>query len=176
MPVANSDHALTKCPLFRGMTASERQEIFGLLETKIYSPAQTILEEGESFQYIWIVLKGRCQVIKTRKTGTEHELAVLEPYGVFGEMSFFNPAPHSASVRALTDVEVSRLSRESYDRLLRMDSVAAYKLSHNTMGVLVDRLRRMDNWACDLVEKTEAAVPHEELLEFQAKLYTGWQF
>ena len=84
------------------MTVPERHELIAMLENKSYTPGEMIQAEGESFQHIWIVLKGRCQVVKKTKLGEDKELTVLEPCGVFGEMSFFNPGPHSASVRALT--------------------------------------------------------------------------
>src|SRR5579872_1405105 len=105
---AHSDATLAKCQLFRGMNVSERHEFLAMLEGKSYAHGTTILEEGESFQFVWVILKGRCQVVKKSRSGEERELWVLEPGGVFGEMSFFNPAPHSATVRALSDVEVVR--------------------------------------------------------------------
>ena len=170
-----SDTALAKCSLFRGMSVHERQELLGMLEAKSYSPGEMILAEGESIQYVWIVLKGRCQVVKKAESG-EKELSILEPFGVFGEMSFFHPAPHSASVRALSHTEVVRLAREKYDHLLRGGSLAAYKLAFNTMGVLIERLRRMDDWIAERMERNNAPEHHEEWMDFQSKLYTGWTF
>ncbi len=176
MPAALSDNTLAKCTLFRGMNAAERQELQGLLDGKVYPPGAMILEEGESFQHICIVLNGRCQVVKKAKSGEEKELWVLEPGGVFGEMSFFNPAPHSASVRALSQVDVMRLPRDKYDHLLRGGSLAAYKLAFNTMGVLIERLRRMDDWIAERFERNNAPAHKEEWMDFQSKLYTGWTF
>ena len=172
-----SEAALAKCPLFRGLAASERQELLALLEPRSYRPGETILAEGESIQFIWIVLQGRCRVVKHGSSGDEKELAVIEPGGVFGEMSFFNPAPHSATVQALSSVEVVRLPRGQYDKLLQGGSLAAYKLAFNTMGVLADRLRRMDDWIAERLERNNNAPEHhEEWKEFRSKLYTGWTF
>ncbi len=173
---ALSDATLAKCSLFRGMNVGERHELLALLDGKSYAPGMTILEEGESFQFVWIILKGRCQVVKKTRAGEEKELWILEPYGVFGEMSFFNPAPHSATIRALSDVEVVRLPREKYDHLLRTGSLAAHKLAFNTMGVLIERLRRMDEWIAERIEGDNAPVHKEEWMDFQSKLYTGWTF
>jgi CRP/FNR family transcriptional regulator, cyclic AMP receptor protein len=170
------DAAISKCTLFRNMSAAERQELLGLLESKSYAPGETILSEGESFQFIWVVLHGRCQVVKSTGPESEKELAILEACGVFGEMSFFNPGPHSATVRALTDVEVVRLSRENFDTLIRAGSLAAYKLAFNTMGVLIERLRTMDEWLVQRREKSNGAEHHEEWMDFHSKLYNGWQF
>lgn len=176
MMTALSNSTLAKCPLFRNMTTAERDELLGLLESKSYAPGQPILAEGDSLQYIWIVQKGRCQVVKNAGGSAESELLVIEHCGVFGEMSFFHPGPHSATVRALTDVEVARLPRERYDALLRAGSLGAYKLAFNTMGVLIERLRHMDEWLVERRDKSKAAEHHEEWMDFHAKLYNGWQF
>jgi CRP/FNR family transcriptional regulator, cyclic AMP receptor protein len=143
MPTAATDNTLSKCPLFRGMNSAERQEIIPLLEGKSYAPGTTIISEGESHQHIWIILQGRCHVTKKARSGEARELWILDPGGVFGEMSFFNPAPHSATVQATTEVELAHLSREKFEPLLHRGSVAAYKLAFNTMGVLIERLRKI---------------------------------
>ena len=176
MLTTTSDGALAKCSLFRGMSAPERNELLSMLEPRSYQPGATILAEGDSLQHVWIVLKGKCRVVKKAASGEEKELSVIEPLGVFGEMSFFNPAPHSASVRALSEVEVVRLPREKYEALLGEGSLAAYKLAFNTMGVLIERLRRMDDWIAQRMERNNAPHHHEEWMDFQSKLYTGWTF
>jgi CRP-like cAMP-binding protein len=176
MATGVSDAALARHPLFRGMSPAERQELLGMLEWKTYGPDEMIQTEGESFQYLWIVLQGKCRIAKKLKSGDERELSVLDSGGVFGEMSFFNPAPHSASVRALTEVELARLSREKYDILVRIGSSAAHKLAFNTIAVLIERVRRMDEWIAERLDGTSVAEHREEWKDFQSKLYTGWTF
>lgn len=170
-----SDATLSKCPLFRGMTTPERQELAALFDPCAFAPGEVILSEGDSIQRMWILLAGQCRVTKKNAAGQEQELSVLEPFGVIGEMSFFHPAPHSATVRATTPVETVCLSRARYDMLLRVGSFAAYKLAFNTMSVLIERLRKMDHWVAEHMG-TETNSRREEWHDFQSKLYTGWQF
>jgi len=167
---------LSKCSLFRGMSPAERTELLALLEAKSYHPGSSIFAEGESIQFIWIVLRGRCRVSKLATSGDEVELGIIEPYGIFGEMSFFQPAPHSASIRALSEVELVRLPRENYDQLMKTGSLAAYKLAFNTMGVLIERIRRMDGTITDRLQRNNATDHRDEWREFHSKLYTGWTF
>lgn len=176
MSASLSDSLLSQRPLFRGMSAAERQEVIGLLELTSYQPGATIQAEGESFQYLWLVLKGKCRIVKKLRSGEERELSLLDSAGVFGEMSFFNPAPHSASVRAVTEVELARLSREKYDMLMRVGSPAAYKLAFNTIAVLIERVRKLDDFIADRLDRNGAPEHHEEWKDFQSKLYTGWTF
>ena len=170
------DESLAQCLLFRGLTDDERQQLRDLLQHESFSAGKTILQEGRSTQILWVVLRGHCQVVKETRNGGEQQLAVLEPGYVFGEMSFFQPAPHSASVRALDAVEVLRLDREKYDQLLHRGSTVAPKLAMNIIAVLADRLRTMDDWTCELVEKAEAGKHRDEWRDFRSKLYSEWQF
>ncbi|MFN0053078.1 MAG: Crp/Fnr family transcriptional regulator [Planctomycetales bacterium] len=172
-----SDSILAKCPLFRGMTESERQELGGLFDAGTYAPGDVILTEGETIRRMWILLEGRCRVTKKCPSGAVHELSRLEPFGIFGEMSFFHPAPHSATVTAETAVETVCLSRARYDMLIRVGSFAAYKLAFNTMSVIIERMRKMDEWVAQKME-ADSNLPehHEEWSDFHSKLYTGWQF
>lgn len=165
-----------RCPLFHGMTVAEREEIVSLLEPQTFRPEETILAEGPTLQCLWILVRGTVRVVKQFANGHLQELTRLEPLSVFGEMSFFAPAPHSASVQSVSEVDVSRLSREKYDLLLRVGSLAAYKLAYNTVGVLSERLRRMDELAANLSDGAPPTVHREELREFHSKLYSGWQF
>lgn len=176
MSIGLSDAALAQRPLFRGMSSAERQELLGMLELKSYGAGETIQAEGESFQNLCIVLKGKCRIAKKLKSGEDRELSVLDSSGIFGEMSFFNPAPHSASVRAVTDVELACLSREKYDILARVGSTAAQKLAFNTIAVLIERVRQMDDWIAEKLVNNSAAEHREEWNDFQSKLYTGWTF
>jgi CRP-like cAMP-binding protein len=165
-------------PIFAGMTPDEREQVMRLLEHETYPAGNVILREGKSNQLLWIIVGGQCEVFVLRSDGTENPLAILEPGAVFGEMSFFHPAPHSATVRASTDVDVLRLSREKFDRLHDLAPGAACKIAANTAGIIADRLRRMDEWVRDFVENSQDKSPRvkEEWEEFRAKLYSDWQF
>ncbi|MFQ5731947.1 MAG: cyclic nucleotide-binding domain-containing protein [Planctomycetaceae bacterium] len=165
-----------QCPIFEDMTLEEREHLLALFDHERYSAGETILREGRSIQILWIIVSGRCEVVKNTN-GQERILAVLEQGAVFGEMSFFHPAPHSASVRAMTDVNVMRLSRERYDELLAREPAAAYRVAANTASVQAERLRKMDDWMCDLLDGPDCnARQREEWHEFRAKLYSEWDF
>lgn len=163
------------CPIFNGMTLDEREQVLERLEHVSFSEGETILREENSTQNLWIIVRGRCQVVKATKTGAR-ELAVLESCAVFGEMSFFNPAPHSASVRALTNGEIMRLSRESYDELEISGSTAAAKIAVNTVKVLAERLQQMDEFTGRLVDQLDVSGHKKEWWDFRSKLYSEWEF
>lgn len=164
-----------RCPIFQGTTLDERGQILERLEHISFSNGETILKEGDLTQFLWIILRGSCQVAKATTAGTR-ELAILDSGAIFGEMSFFNPAPHSASIIAASDVEIMRLSRENYDTLEKNASSAAAKIALNTIKVLAERLQKMDEFTARLVDSPETSQHKNEFWEFRSKLFTDWQF
>ncbi|HXY32781.1 MAG TPA: cyclic nucleotide-binding domain-containing protein [Planctomycetaceae bacterium] len=163
-------------PIFDGFTAEEYESTLALLEQRSYAKGDVILHEGKSEQALWILIKGTCEVVKKNKGTTLHTLATLESGSAFGEMSFFQKAPHSATVRASSAVKVLRMTRENYEQLHTRNPTAAYKITQIVVSLLAERLRRMDEWICDHVEQADGAPHREEWHDFRAKLYSGWPF
>jgi CRP/FNR family transcriptional regulator, cyclic AMP receptor protein len=171
-----SSSTVSVCPIFQGFTVDEYEQVLQLLEQRTYPKGEIILHEGRTSQALWIVVKGSCEVAKRNRKKDEKQLATLEPGNFFGEMSFFQKAPHSATVRALTEVRVMRLSRESYDKLPDRCPSAAYKITLAVVSLMAQRLRRLDEWICELVERPEGASHRDEWHDFRAKLYADLQF
>jgi len=166
---------LLKIPIFRNLNETECRQMADIAHVESYEAGEVIVRQGEHSQDLWVVLEGKCEVVKYRDKpkGDSLVLAVLEPYSHFGEMSFFHPAPHSASVRAQSAVEVLRIARVDYDDMIHEGIWAAYKLAYNSVEGLAVRLRRMDEWVAELAEHTPAdKVP--EWTSFRDKVFKGW--
>ncbi len=164
------------CALFNGLNREGLVTLFELVESETFETGSVILEQGLTYRSLWAVLRGRCEVIRLCGGKNDHQLAILEPGGIFGEMSFLQEAPHSATVRALTEVDAVHLTPDSFEELKSRNIEAAYAITANLVQLLSDRLRRMDTWTCELVDKSENGQHHAEWQEFQSKLYTDWSF
>ena len=165
-----------ECPLFLNMSTENLQKVVNLMSIEDYTAGKTIFSEGDSHAVIWIIIDGRCTVTKQTRDGGQRDLAVLERMRTFGEMSFFHPAPHSATVSAETDVTVARLDRARFHSLVDFGSQAALKIAYNTIGVLSERLRAMDEYVGQIIKSGETPRSGQEWGEFRAKLYSEWQF
>jgi len=164
------------CPLFHGLTLGELQNVVNLLLIEKYEAGATIFSEGETHAVICIILEGRCRIKKKSKSGEELEIAEVGPLRTFGEMSFFHPAPHSATVTAATDLVIARLDRARFHSLVDFGSQAALKILYNTVGVLAERLRVMDEYAAEMANSEHTKRTGQEWGEFRSKLYTEWEF
>ena len=103
---------------------------------------ELIFEEDEFGEVAYLVVSGEVEIFRS-SGNQERVLATVGRGEIIGEMSLIDSQPHVASARALSDTEVSLISRQSFqqrlDRLEESDRVL-----RRLIGVLVDRLRGQD--------------------------------
>lgn len=139
------------CPVFRNMNLDERELVLQLADFRTYEHGTTIIrQESSKPQGLWMLRTGSCEVVANLEAGGEQQIAFLTPGAVFGEMSFFDPALHSASVRVVEDAEVMHLSLEAFERLELNNLAASYKLLRNLGKIMAQKLRKMDLYTVDL--------------------------
>lgn len=166
------EEVLKKCSLLRDLSCEEMLVLLQKSQFEDFGAEEEILTEGHLDHSIWVVLRGSCEVVKHGQK-RDNRLALVEPGHVFGEMSFFDTVPHSASVRAVDKVETIRLSRENYAELAATHSEIAQKVAVNIVRVLSERLRRMDEWICELVERENGRQYVQEWQEFRSRLHAN---
>jgi CRP/FNR family transcriptional regulator, cyclic AMP receptor protein len=167
-----------KIPVFRGFSPIEWDRVMRIAEISDVAPGELIITQGERSQRLWVLLEGMCEVFHQLAEGNPGEpttLATLEPYANFGEMSFFHPAPHSASVRAKTAAKLLSIERSRFESLCSQEASATCKLAVNTVASLAERLRRMDEWVDELVHRGQASQRIPEWNRLRATLFDGWK-
>lgn len=167
---------LTSLQIFSGLSDDDAAFICSNLQTSEFKTGDSILNEGESVQVLWIILQGNCVVSRTCNPNNERILALLSDGDVFGEMSFVRTAPHSASIKAVSDVKACCYRREDFQKLLEERPETACRITANIAAVLAERLRRMDTWVCDLVDSPRGDDHRNEWENFRSAVYTNWTF
>ena len=115
-------------------------------ETKLRR-GEVLFHEGDSGDRLYIVLDGKVKLGRTSSDGRENLLAILGPGQMFGELSFFDPGPRSATATAVTDVELMSLGHDALSPVLATHTDVALALLHQLAG----RLRRTNEVVGDLV-------------------------
>jgi CRP-like cAMP-binding protein len=90
-----------------------------------YSDGTLIVREGDSGDCMYVVQEGEVEVFVVRD-GEEIQLAIRREGEFFGEMSIFERAPRSASVRARGDTRVLTVDRKNLLRRVHEDPSLAY--------------------------------------------------
>ncbi|HUL37368.1 MAG TPA: SLC13 family permease [Thermodesulfobacteriota bacterium] len=130
------DLRLLEIPLFSGLDRINLAKLIPELERASYKPGEILFKQGDPGDSLFIITDGKARVfLQTHEKGGE-EITVFGPKECFGEMALLTGEPRSASIQAVTDLSVFKLSRERFDNLLRKHhSLAIY-----FAGVLARRL------------------------------------
>ncbi|HEY5314018.1 MAG TPA: cyclic nucleotide-binding domain-containing protein [Pirellulales bacterium] len=179
MGIALGKEKLKQIPLFAGLSDDEFKRLEEVAAVATFEPGEFVIEQDQHSQHLWVLLEGRCEVIKYIEQGKSGPvptvLAVLSEHSNFGEMSFFHDAPHSAAVRAQTRVKLLHLTRAQYNDLVNSQSSLACKLTVNVVQILAERLRRMDQWVVELKTKSEQPQNSADWSKLRSQLFDTWQ-
>ena len=142
---------------------------------KKYEKNEIIFNEGEKGDCLYIITSGKVKIIKTDKNGKEKILAILKEKDCFGEMAVLTKELRTATVQALTDVEILCLNADDFETIIKNEpSIPIYIIK-----TLAERLAKADrqikNLAFgnaseriadvlyDLAENSKINITHQEL-------------
>lgn len=143
---------LREVSLFDGVQDKALSQIFKLGKVQNHHAGQVIIEEGQAGGSLHIMISGRAEVSKTGKSPSEKKyLADLHRGSIFGEMSVFDNAPYSATVKAREDCSVHVIKGEDFKKFLKKNPDVAYEVFCTLISLISSRLRRT-NLAFSLLE------------------------
>ena len=109
--------AIESYDLFRGLTTEEIRHVAGVLEHRVYSRNEVIVEAGAEAGEIYFVHRGFARIMLMLASGAQKRLGVFSPGMAFGEVAMLDGARRSATVVAETGVECHLLKRPAFDAL-----------------------------------------------------------
>jgi len=121
---------------------------------------QVLIRQGDRSTDLFIVVSGRFSVTDD-KGKDEFVLAHLESDDVFGEMSFLDGSPRSATVKSEDEGVVHVLSREAFMNIFGADPMMGARMLKNLGELLAMRLRAADHSLCLLSDDSETRQKYE---------------
>ena len=137
--------------IFRTLTPNERVKIVRYFEQKTYKPGELIVKEGEEGDRMFIIKEGAVKVTKKLADGGEEVLANLVDGDFFGEMALLDGSPRSASVYAVSPVQMLELYRSSLEEFIQKNPGAGVKILYNIAVILAKRIRSTGDRIRDLI-------------------------
>jgi CRP-like cAMP-binding protein len=159
--------------LCRGLTHEQAEQIVTAMIPVAVEPGTVVLREGDRGQGLLVLVEGAAEVVKVDPGGEDIVISTVEAPSVVGEMSLITERPHSATVRARTTCRVQLLTRSQFERLLKSESLAAYKVVATLADVIARRLINMDEKFVELARGNDDP-RSEELATFRRKLFSEW--
>ena len=136
---------LRRIPLFAGLSPADLLRVADIAEERPYADGETIAEEGEIGEELYIILSGDVRVVR-HEDGAAVEVARRQAGDVVGEMSIISRAPRVASLVAEGDVRTITIGRREFESMIaeRPDiALAVMRALADRLGALTsDRARR----------------------------------
>jgi CRP-like cAMP-binding protein len=118
---------LKKIPFFAELSEEDLNAIGQQVQMQYFGPGQVIFEEGDYGEEMYIIKRGKVQVIRDFEI-----IAELSDNSFFGEMALVSEEPRNATVKAMDEVEALVLSKPHFRELLEnkpsIASVVSYEV------------------------------------------------
>jgi CRP-like cAMP-binding protein len=122
-------------PLFSTLSRRQLAQVTDFTVPDELPAGSVLTRQGAAGGIAYILASGQAEVIRGGR-----RLALLGPGDVVGELSLIDGKPRSATVKAVTDLEVLEIDARDLTRLLHK----APAVSRNLLEALAERLRQTD--------------------------------
>jgi CRP/FNR family transcriptional regulator, cyclic AMP receptor protein len=114
-------------------------------QAKRFGAGQDVLQAGGGGRSLYLLLEGTVEVVTPQtRFGRKRPGVRLDAGSVVGELSFFDGAPRSAGVRALTPAVLAELTPDGFENLVARHPDLARRLLLDLGRILAGRLRRAE--------------------------------
>lgn len=137
---AVSTIALKTFPLFNGLGDDRLAAIAQHALMRRVARGQAVVHAGDRTDYVYFVLTGTLKVLVSDEDGREVILTMLGQGELFGEMGVFDEQPRSASVVAVSPVDLVVIAKSDFRRMMQENFDIAWRIMSN----LAERLRTAD--------------------------------
>ncbi len=136
-----SDSDSEKITFLEGLSPGEWSKIIRNARSIPFKPGDLLLKAGEADDALYIMVSGEVEVIGTNGFGFENRIAQIGEGSVFGELAFFDNQPRSASIRAISEGEVLRISRQGFEQIAAWNPKLAQQFLLDLGRILAFRFR-----------------------------------
>ena len=106
---------LSSVRLFQSLGPAALNDLLSELDRLSLAGGETLFRTGDAGDSLYVVLSGRLRVISEHSDGTSEVLREVARGETVGELALLTGKPRSATVRAIRDTELARLSRAAFE-------------------------------------------------------------
>ncbi len=117
MSLNKAVEAMQETPIFAGIDPKRLRLLAFMSESRTYRAGELLFEQGDEGDSAFVVIDGTASVL-INIAGEKREVAEIGSRQVFGEMAVLCDIPRTAAIGAKTDLEVLRIDRDAFLKLL----------------------------------------------------------
>ena len=135
--VKDTLNKIRRIEFFSDFTDMELVRLLKICHTRKYHNGETIFNEGEKGDRLYVIITGKADIVKAREEN-EEVLATLNPGDCFGEMALVDQEPRSADARANGDSMIIEVN----DQIINdINDILALKLFRKIAILVTKKLR-----------------------------------
>ena len=97
----------------------ERSKIADVIKEQKFNQGEFVIKEGEEGNQFYLIIKGNAEATKTLTQGQEpQQVMTYKDNDYFGELALLKSGVREANVKALNQLTVASIDRDSFKRLL----------------------------------------------------------
>jgi len=141
-------------PVLFGLAEEDLDELSQAAVVRPFPAGAVICEEGASGAVVYIIVRGRVEIVKRMDDGSERHLYEGVPGEIFGEMAVLQEGIRTATVRAIGPVTVLEIGREPFLTVLGRSPSLGVRI----LVRLTARLRDADQQAISELQRANEAL------------------
>lgn len=142
---------LRELPFFSDLTDEELATVAKITKKKDFKLGETIFKESQDGAAIYVIKKGEVKACKTAPDGELFTLTIMKDGEIFGEMSFLDGRPRSATVVAVSDIETYTIDKADFESIVDANPRIIYKLLKNIVFTIHSIVRGMNSRYIEMI-------------------------
>jgi SulP family sulfate permease len=133
---------LHEIELFSGRKPETLSALKACMEQRAFKAGETIFACGEpAGDELFLIRRGEVRILRPVDESHSHHISTFGRGSFFGEMSFLDGNPRSATAIAYCDTDLYMISRKTFDQFSEEHKKLALNLLEGLSRVLAGRLR-----------------------------------
>ena len=154
--MANENPAIS-LPFLERLTAEDCDALKAELDSKRFSREQFIITQNDESSDVFFVLEGRARATIFTEDGKVVAYRDIPTGAIFGELSAIDRSPRSASVLAVTEIEVGKMTGERFRHFIQS------RPSFN--WALLEYLALQSRWMTERIFEFSTMLASERLIQ-----------
>ncbi|MBI5826239.1 MAG: cyclic nucleotide-binding domain-containing protein [Deltaproteobacteria bacterium] len=136
---------------FSDLSDGELDTVSRIVNKKNFKLGDTVFKESEDGASLYIIRKGEVKACKTSPDGELFTLTIMKDGEIFGEMSFLDGRPRSATIVAVSDLETYIMEKSDFETLVDGHPRVIYKLLKNIVFTIHSIVRGMNSRYIEMI-------------------------
>lgn len=137
---------LERVPMFANIGQKSREALESIGQRRQYRKNSVMINEGDETDNLYVLLSGKANAVRSDNTGRQLVVNRFEPYDCFGEMSFLDGNPRSATIITTATCEVMVITRRQFFNLVSDKPAIAWGI----ISFLLAKIRHATQQVTDL--------------------------